>query len=94
MGFMASSTYYENSFGSLDEGLNVGLVNHHRAYYTTYLPRAKRASAGVGHLRCARTAQDTVHLDDRDTFYYLHEHGIYKNRDDSHAFGGYPWKRN
>ena len=26
MGFMASSTYYESSFGSPDEGLNVGLV--------------------------------------------------------------------
>jgi hypothetical protein len=26
MGFMASSTYYESSFGSVDEGLNVGLV--------------------------------------------------------------------
>ena len=26
MGFMASSTYYDSSFGSLDEGLNVGLV--------------------------------------------------------------------
>jgi hypothetical protein len=26
MGFMASSTYYESSFGAPDEGLNVGLV--------------------------------------------------------------------
>ena len=26
MGFMASSTYYESSFGAIDEGLNVGLV--------------------------------------------------------------------
>ena len=26
MGFMTSSTYYESSFGSVDEGLNVGLV--------------------------------------------------------------------
>jgi hypothetical protein len=26
MGFMASSTYYESSFGSVDEGLNAGLV--------------------------------------------------------------------
>ena len=26
MGFMASSTYYDSSFGSPDEGLNVGLV--------------------------------------------------------------------